>query len=178
MLLNTILIECHDKINSGHLHGERTMKRIKKCAWWPSWRKDVIEYCHSCDRCQKANKATGKKFGLTTHIQEPSTPWEVVHMDWITSLPPGGEKSYNTCLVIVDRYRKNPIFSSCHKDDTAIDTSLLILKGVISHTGLFKNIISDREPKFTSSLWTNLYRPLGIETIILNNAWIFKKFNL
>ncbi|MBW0525460.1 hypothetical protein O181_065175 [Austropuccinia psidii MF-1] len=32
-------------------------------AWCPSWRKDVIEYCHSCDRCQKTNKSMGKIFG-------------------------------------------------------------------------------------------------------------------
>ncbi|MBW0516194.1 hypothetical protein O181_055909 [Austropuccinia psidii MF-1] len=93
MLINTILLECHDNIYYGHLSEDRTMERIKKCAWWPSWRKDVIEYCHNCDRCQKANKATVKRFGLMIHIQEPSTPWEVVHMYWVTALPPGGDKS-------------------------------------------------------------------------------------
>ncbi|MBW0506417.1 hypothetical protein O181_046132, partial [Austropuccinia psidii MF-1] len=31
----------------------------------------------------------------------------------------------------------------------------------ISHTGLFKNIISDRDPKFTSALWANLHRLCG-----------------
>ncbi|MBW0552451.1 hypothetical protein O181_092166 [Austropuccinia psidii MF-1] len=30
-----------------------------------------------------------------------------------------------------------------------------------SHTGLFQNIISDRDPKFTSALWTNLHNSLG-----------------
>ncbi|MBW0485492.1 hypothetical protein O181_025207 [Austropuccinia psidii MF-1] len=35
---------------------------------------------------------------------------EVVHMDWVTALPPSGDKSYNACLVIVDRYSKTPIF--------------------------------------------------------------------
>ncbi|MBW0532588.1 hypothetical protein O181_072303 [Austropuccinia psidii MF-1] len=40
-------------------------------------------------------------------------------------------------------------------------TSLLIWNRAISHTGLFKNIISDRDPKFTSALWTNLNKPLG-----------------
>ncbi|MBW0580342.1 hypothetical protein O181_120057 [Austropuccinia psidii MF-1] len=155
MLINTILLECHDNIYSGHLSEDRTMERIKTCAWWPSWRKDVIEYCHSCDRCQKANKATGKRFGLMIHIQEPSTPWKVVHMDWVTALPPGGDKSYNACLVIVDRYSKTPIFLPCHKDDTAMDTALLIWNRVISHTGLFRNIINDRDPKFISASWTN-----------------------
>ncbi|MBW0527060.1 hypothetical protein O181_066775 [Austropuccinia psidii MF-1] len=122
---------------------EQWKELIKTCAWWTYWREDVIGYFHSCDRGQKANKATGERFGLIIHIQEPSTPWEVVYMDWVTALPPGGDKSYNACLVIVDRYSKTPIFLPCHKDDTAMDPALLIWNRVISHTGLFKNIISD-----------------------------------
>ncbi|MBW0509873.1 hypothetical protein O181_049588 [Austropuccinia psidii MF-1] len=161
ILINTTLLECHDNIYSGNLSGGRTMERIKTCAWWPSWRKDVIEYFHSCDIFQEANKATGKRLGLMIHIQEPSTPWEVVHMDWVTALPPGGDKSYNEYLVIVDRYSKTPIFLPCHKDDTAMDTALLIWNRVISQTGIFKNIISDRDPKFMLALWTNLHKPLG-----------------
>ncbi|MBW0583191.1 hypothetical protein O181_122906 [Austropuccinia psidii MF-1] len=82
-------------------------------------------------------------------------------MDWVTALPPGGDKSYNECIVIVDRYSKTPIFLPCHKDDTAMDTALFIQNRVISHTGLFKNIISDRDPEFTSALWTNLHKCLG-----------------
>ncbi|MBW0515546.1 hypothetical protein O181_055261 [Austropuccinia psidii MF-1] len=57
------------------------------------------------------------------HIQEPKSPWEVVHIDWVTALPPSGDKRYNACLVI--------------------------------------NTISDRDPKFTSALWTNLHRLFG-----------------
>ncbi|MBW0510274.1 hypothetical protein O181_049989 [Austropuccinia psidii MF-1] len=137
------------------------MERSKTFAWWPSWREDVIEYCDSCNRCQKANKATCKWFGLIIHIQGPSTPWEVVHKDWVTALPPGDDKSYNAFLVIVNRYSKTPIFLPCHKDDTAMNTALLIWNRVISHTGLFKNIISDRDPRFTSALWSNVHKPFG-----------------
>ncbi|MBW0535692.1 hypothetical protein O181_075407 [Austropuccinia psidii MF-1] len=82
-------------------------------------------------------------------------------MNWVTTLQPGGEKRYNECLVIVDRYIKKPIFLPCHKDDTAMDTALLIWNRVISHTGLFKDIISYRDSKFTSALWTNLQKLLG-----------------
>ncbi|MBW0593932.1 hypothetical protein O181_133647 [Austropuccinia psidii MF-1] len=140
---------------------ERKMERIKTCAWWSSWRKDDVEYCHSCDRFQKANKATGKRFGLMINIQEPSTPWEVVYMDWVTALPPGGEKIYNACLVIVERYGKTPNFLPGHKYDTAMATYLLTFNRAISHTGLFKNIISARDPKFTSALWTYLHKLLA-----------------
>ncbi|MBW0535241.1 hypothetical protein O181_074956 [Austropuccinia psidii MF-1] len=90
--------------------------------------------------------------------QEPSRPWEIVHMDWVTGLPPGGDRSYNSCLVIVNRLSKTPIFPPCHKDDTAMDTALLIWDRVISWAGIFPNIISDRDPKFTSALWKNLHQ--------------------
>ncbi|MBW0573207.1 hypothetical protein O181_112922 [Austropuccinia psidii MF-1] len=67
-------------------------------------------------------------------IQEPKSPWKIVHMDWVTALPPGGDRSYNARLVLVDRYSKTPMFLPCHKDDTAKDTAILIWDKVISHT--------------------------------------------
>ncbi|MBW0562252.1 hypothetical protein O181_101967, partial [Austropuccinia psidii MF-1] len=94
-------------------------------------------------------------------IQEPSRPWEIVYMDWLTGLPPGADRGYNACLVIVDRFSKNPIFIPCHKDDTAIDTALLIWNRVVSWTGIIISIISDRDPKFMSALWTNLHQLFG-----------------
>ncbi|MBW0555355.1 hypothetical protein O181_095070 [Austropuccinia psidii MF-1] len=94
-------------------------------------------------------------------IQEPKSPWEIVNMDWVTALPPGGDGSYNACLVLVDRYRKTPMLLPCHKDDTAVDTATMIWNKFISHTGLFQNIISDRDTKFTSALWTNLHNLFG-----------------
>ncbi|MBW0589031.1 hypothetical protein O181_128746 [Austropuccinia psidii MF-1] len=42
-----------------------------------------------------------------------------------------------------------------------MDTALFIWNRVISHTCLFENIISDRNPKFKTALWTNLHKLLG-----------------
>ncbi|MBW0564586.1 hypothetical protein O181_104301 [Austropuccinia psidii MF-1] len=94
-------------------------------------------------------------------IKDPSRPWEIVHMDWVAGVPPGGYRSYNACLVIVDRFSKTPIFLPCHKDDTAMDTALLIWNRVVSWTAIFTNIISDRDSKLTSALWTNLHQLFG-----------------
>ncbi|MBW0484452.1 hypothetical protein O181_024167 [Austropuccinia psidii MF-1] len=134
LLINTIINECHDSIYSGHLSEDRTLEKVKNCAWWRSWRKNTIEYCHTCDRCERPNRSTGQKFRLMMHIQEQKSPWKVFHMDWVTALPPSCDKMYNACLVIVDRYSKTPIFLPCYKDDTAMDTALLLLSRVISHT--------------------------------------------
>ncbi|MBW0535033.1 hypothetical protein O181_074748 [Austropuccinia psidii MF-1] len=98
---------------------------------------------------------------MMLQIQDPKSPWEIVHMDWVTALPPGGDRSYNACLVLVDRYSKSPIFLPCHKDDIDMDKAIMIWNKVISHTGLLQNIMSDRDPRFTSALWTNLHNIFG-----------------
>ncbi|MBW0514814.1 hypothetical protein O181_054529 [Austropuccinia psidii MF-1] len=156
-LINTLLHECHDSVVSGHLSKDKTLGRVKTCSWWLNWKKDVSKSCQTCDRCQKENRSTGKKFGMIIQIQEPKFPWVIAHMDWVTALPPGGERSFNSCLVLADRYRKNPMFLPFHKDDTAMDTAIMIWNIVISHTGFFQNIISDIDPKFTSELWKNIH---------------------
>ncbi|MBW0553529.1 hypothetical protein O181_093244 [Austropuccinia psidii MF-1] len=143
MLINTVLLEFHENMYAGNLFEYEKMEPIKTCAQWPSWRKDFLDYCHSSDRCKKANKTTGKRVGLMIHIQGLSSPWEVIHMDWVTALPPGGHRNYNAFLVIVERYSKTPIFLPFNKDDTAMYTSLLIWNRIISHTCVFKNMISD-----------------------------------
>ncbi|MBW0475001.1 hypothetical protein O181_014716 [Austropuccinia psidii MF-1] len=42
-----------------------------------------------------------------------------------------------------------------------METAIIICNQVISHTGLFQNIISDRDPKFTSAVWKNLHNLFG-----------------
>ncbi|MBW0502790.1 hypothetical protein O181_042505 [Austropuccinia psidii MF-1] len=160
-LIYLLLNECHERPFSGHLSEYRTREKIKTCIWWPMWQNNVAEYRKTCDRCQKANKSTGKRLGNMIKIQEPRKPWEIVHMDWVTCLPPGGDRSYNAYLVTVDRFSKTPIFLPCHKDDTVMDTALLIWNRVISCTIIFVNIISDRDPNFISALWKNIHQLFG-----------------
>ncbi|MBW0465214.1 hypothetical protein O181_004929 [Austropuccinia psidii MF-1] len=82
-------------------------------------------------------------------------------MDWTKELPPGVGRGYNSCIVLVDRYSRIQMFLPGNKDDTAMDTAVMICNKAISHTGLFQNIMSDRDPKFTSAFWTNIHNLLG-----------------
>ncbi|MBW0519798.1 hypothetical protein O181_059513 [Austropuccinia psidii MF-1] len=82
-------------------------------------------------------------------------------MDLVTRPFPGGKENYNACLIIVNRLSKSMRCQPCHKEDTAMDTSLLFWNNIISTCGVPKIIISDRDPKFTSEFWTNLYDILG-----------------
>ncbi|MBW0564958.1 hypothetical protein O181_104673 [Austropuccinia psidii MF-1] len=125
------------------------------------WRNNVAEYCKICDRCQKENKSTAKILGNMIKMKEPRRPWEIFHMDWVTGLPAGDDRSYNKCLVIADRFSRTLILLPCYKYDAAMDTALLIWNRVISWNGIFTNTIDDRDPAFTSALWTNLHQLFG-----------------
>ncbi|MBW0473233.1 hypothetical protein O181_012948 [Austropuccinia psidii MF-1] len=157
-LINTVFCECHYSIYSQHLLEERKIERVNNCAWWPNWRKEAIEYFHTFHRYQKATGSTGKEFGLMINIQGPKSPWEEEHMDWVTALPQSVSKSYGSCLFKADRYSNTQIFLPHHEEETSMDKALLLWNRVISHTGLLRSIISDRDPKLTSALWSNLHR--------------------
>ncbi|MBW0538757.1 hypothetical protein O181_078472 [Austropuccinia psidii MF-1] len=163
-LINTILHYCNDTRYYGNLSERRKIEGVRNCSWWPSWREESIEYFHTCGRFHKENRKTRKKFGLMIHIQEPKLPLELVHSPCITELPPVYDRTYNSFLAIVERYSKTPIFLPFIEDDTAMYTALLLWNRIIYYTVLFKKIISERYPKFTSALWTNLHRLFGTKS--------------
>ncbi|MBW0541783.1 hypothetical protein O181_081498 [Austropuccinia psidii MF-1] len=82
-------------------------------------------------------------------------------MDWVTGHVPGGKENFNAFLIIADRFRKCVRCLPCHKEDTAMDTALLFWNNIISTCGVPQVIISDRDPKFTSEVCTNLNYMLG-----------------
>ncbi|MBW0509973.1 hypothetical protein O181_049688 [Austropuccinia psidii MF-1] len=86
-------------------------------------------------------------------------------MDLVRTLTPGGDRSFNAFIVLVDKYRKNSMFFPCYEDEKTIDTVRIIWNKGISHTGLSENIRSDRDPKFTSAVWTNIHNLLGTKLL-------------
>ncbi|MBW0552382.1 hypothetical protein O181_092097 [Austropuccinia psidii MF-1] len=48
---------------------------------------------------------------------------------------------------------------------------------LIRHTGLFQNIISDRDPKFNSALWTSIYNLFG-KKLSFSTAYNPQKYGL
>ncbi|MBW0528551.1 hypothetical protein O181_068266 [Austropuccinia psidii MF-1] len=148
----------------GHMNEDRTKERVASTALWPKWEKELSLYINTSERFQKENRTHGKKYekyGLLPHIEEPKHPWETINMDLVTGLVPGGKENFNACLIIVDRFCKCVRFLPCDKEDTAMDTALLLWNNIISTCGVPKIIISDRDPKLTSEFWTNLYDILG-----------------
>ncbi|MBW0508366.1 hypothetical protein O181_048081 [Austropuccinia psidii MF-1] len=109
----------------GHMREDRTKKRVASTAWWPKWEQELSECINTCERFQKADRKQWKNYGLLQHMEEPKHPLETNNMDWVTGLLPGGKENLNSFLIIVDRLSKSVRCLPLHKEDTAMDTSLL-----------------------------------------------------
>lgn len=73
-------------------------------------------------------------------------------MDFIDGLP-RTRQGFNNIWVIVDRLTKSAYFILVKSTRTATKLAELYVREVVRLHGILKNIISDRDPLFTSEFW-------------------------
>ena len=162
----SILKLSHDDILAGHFSEEKSLKRLQNTSWWLGYKEDLVQYVATCDSCQKANRETGKRYGLLQEIEKTTKPWEIVNMDFVTGLPAAGDLSYNSALVVVCRLSRKAKFIPVHKDIDARGVALVWWKHMLNEAGLPLAIISDRDPKFTGEFWKELMKIVGCSLIL------------
>jgi protoheme ferro-lyase len=111
--------------------------------------------------CQQNKTFNKKQADLLKPLPIPEGPWESVSMDFMVSLPPS--RGFDAIMVVVDRFSKMPHFIPTKDSATAQKTRRLVFTHVFKHHGLPKDIVSDRDPKFTNKLWRTLWKRMGSE---------------
>ena len=160
-LRRMLMRECHDTLWAGHPGWHRMHALLKEGYYWPQMRDDVMEYTRTCLTCQQDKVERQKTPGLLEPLSIPTRPWESVSLDFITKLPKVGDIS--GILVVVDRFSKYATFIPTTKHLTAEDTANLFFKHVVKYWGVPRNIVSDRDVRFTGSFWSELFKLLGSE---------------
>jgi len=88
-------------------------------------------------------------------------------MDFIVKLPPSADpvtgESYDSILVIVDRFTKFGRFIPYRETWGAAKLAHIFVKNVIANHGTPQSLITDRDKLFTSNFWTSLSQELGIK---------------
>ena len=101
------------------------------------------------------------RYGLLSPLELPNTPWTSISMDFITGLlaPEGAVEIW----VIVDRYTKMAHFVPLKTGaKTAAVLARIFAREVWRIHGFPTDIVSDRDPRFTSSTWQTFIAILGI----------------
>jgi len=70
-------------------------------------------------------------------------------------------RQHDSIMVVVDRLEKVAHFILVKSTFLAIDVAQVFIKYVIVLHGVSKNIVSDRDAKFTSMFWKELFVGLG-----------------
>lgn len=156
-----ILNENHDSPLGGHLGQDKTMEVLTRDWYWPDMQNTVRRYISTCDLCQRIKPSTHRPYGLLQSLPPAQAPWVSISMDFVTDLP--ASRGYTAIMTIVDRFTKMVHFLPCNMDRlSAPETALLFLKIVGLH-GIPQEIVSDRDPRFTSNFWKSLWKHLGVK---------------
>jgi hypothetical protein len=155
-----VIAAFHDREIAGHFGVRKTLKAVQRGFYWPKMDQDVQRYVSSCDSCQRNKPLVGRPQGVHTPLPIASKPWESVSMDFVTALP-CSKKGHDAVLVVVDRFTKMVKFIPTMKTVTAEGAARLFFDNVFRMMGMPKEIISDRDPRFTGKFFRALCKLMG-----------------
>ncbi|KAJ3007678.1 hypothetical protein NUW54_g3453 [Trametes sanguinea] len=156
-----LIKEVHDVITEGaHAGYHRTYNRIASCYYWPRMSRDVKRYTLTCDICQKSKPRRHAPIGLLQPIPIPSRPFEVVSMDFIPELPLSG--GFDNVLIIIDKLTKYGLFIPTTTTISAEETAKLFFHHVVAHYGLPRQVITDRDVRWSAGFWEQLCKNMDI----------------
>ena len=152
----------HDSPYSGHLGVQRTIDLITRFYWWPGIYSDVKDFVIHCDICQRTKVPTQRLPGLLQPLQIPGRRWQSIGTDMITRLPES-VRGNNAIIVFVDRLSKMVHLAPTTMKVTSQEYAEIFLKEVYSKHGMPTDIVSDRDPRFTSEFFRLFCQSLGIQ---------------
>ncbi|KAL0404436.1 UNVERIFIED_CONTAM: Transposon Ty3-G Gag-Pol polyprotein [Sesamum radiatum] len=158
-LRKLLISECHDTLWAGHQGEDRTYALVHRAYYWPQMQDDVEMYVRTCLICQQDKADHQKKAGLLQPLPIPKRPWESISIDYIFGLPKVGD--LGSIIVVVDRLSKYATFIAAPKHVTAEGTAHLFFKHIVKYWSLPKDIVSDRDSRFTGIFWTEPFKILG-----------------
>ena len=159
--LKTLLIsENHDPTTAGHFGSEKTKELIERYWTWTGLARDVREYIRSCVQCQKQKHSNRPPAGTLYPIIAQS-PWQIITMDFMTSMPPAKKTKNTAILAMVDKFSKYVNLEACKETITAAETAAILIRRIVAQYGLPRVVISDRGPQFSSAVWETVLKTMG-----------------
>ena len=123
---------------------------------------DIKQHVTTCETCRSVKPLNQVPAGEAQSLQIPGRRWEIVSVDFITGLPKT-KRGHNSIAVFVDRLTKMAHFVLTHDTVSAQEFAVVFRDQVWKHHGLCKDMLSDREPRFTSRFWSEVCKLLDIK---------------
>ncbi|CAN6308396.1 unnamed protein product [Urochloa humidicola] len=146
---------------AGHEGVQKTLHRLRSSFYNPHANRLVRDYVKSCTTCQRNKSEHLHPAGLLQPLDVPSTVWADIAMDFVEGFPRVGGKS--VVLTVVDRFSKYAHFIALGHPYTAMSVARAFFDQIVRLHGLPCSIVSDRDPVFTSTFWTELFTLAGVK---------------
>jgi RNase H-like domain found in reverse transcriptase/Reverse transcriptase (RNA-dependent DNA polymerase)/Integrase zinc binding domain/Retroviral aspartyl protease len=158
-LRTRLLHEAHDAPMSGHFGLEKSIARIASSWYWPSLRRDLAAYIATCTSCQQGKPVNAKRPGLMKPIAVEEKG-SVISIDFIGPLP-RTSRGHDYIVTIVDKFSKKCWYEPAKQTITAKQVAEIVFRRVVPEQLLPSAIITDRDARFTSKLWNELWLACG-----------------
>ena len=155
-----LMHEAHDAQHAGHLGTEKTVKLLSRSYVWPRMHDDVKSYVSSCMACQQNKSINQMPQGLLQPLPIPNECWQQCTMDLITQLP-RTQKGNDAIIVVIDKLSKLTHVWPTTTTVGAVDLAKQFFREIVRLHGFPTSIVSDRDARFTSLFWGELWRMSG-----------------
>uniref|UniRef100_A0A3B1KK37 Gypsy retrotransposon integrase-like protein 1 n=1 Tax=Astyanax mexicanus TaxID=7994 RepID=A0A3B1KK37_ASTMX len=150
----------HTSLATGHPGTARTYHLLGERYWWPRMEPEIHAFIQSCSLCARIKSPRSLPAGKLEPLPIPLRPWSHLSIDFLTDLPPS--QTFTTILVVIDRFSKACKLVPFTTIPTAFQTAEALFTHVFRNFGIPEDIVSDRGPQFTSSVWKAFMDKLGI----------------
>ena len=157
----------HDNNFHGGYH--RTYDRIAPSLFIRNLSKHLRVYITHCPSCQLNQTRRHPTYGEFQPIATPAIPFHTVATDFIVALP--SCRGYDALMTVTCKATKRGLLIPGSEDWSASDWANVFITALIGHDwGIPSAIISDRDPKFMSSFWRQVFSKMNVD-MLTSTAW-------
>ena len=156
----------HDLPCMGHYAAAGTYRALAKRFYWYGMAREAEGYCENCVECLKAKQTRGERM-TQRPLEVPSVrPMASLNTDFVTHLPDSFCTSQNRKCNQIQAYvchlsKRVRLIAGCDTD-TASRCAQDYMTHMFPLFGMPVSINSDRDPKFVSAFWSEMWRQVGV----------------
>ena len=162
-LRTRVMEQAHSTLMGTHQGVKKTTEGILSNFYWPNLKTDIINFCRSCDICQKTvTKGSERKVPLGS-MPTIEQPFKRVAVDLVGPITPPSEKGHRYILTMVDYATRYPEAVALRNIDT--ETVAEALVDIYSRLGIPEQVLSDLGTQFVSDCMREVSRLLSVKQL-------------